>query len=140
MTRNEILNNIYCPASGAPGGGCNSEYKSPEARLTSASAVCIDGSRAALALSWSNYGAGGRNAEARRQEALRNVIEKSDPSLDQAQICEHTEHKNFVVVSHGFPIDPDYNIVSKPTCIGDVRQSWRPKTGIIYYLDINSRT
>ncbi len=28
--------------------------------------------------------------------------------------CERSEHKNFVVVSHGFPIDPDYNIFTHP--------------------------
>lgn len=123
MTRSEILNNIYCPAAGS----ASDTYKAPEARLVTANAVCIDGSRAALALSWSHHGS--RNADARRQEALRNVIEKSasgsslhgsrsdlPPILNcgNTAACERSEHKNFVVVSHGFPIDPDYAILSRP--------------------------
>ena len=56
-----------------------------------------------------------------RQEALRNVIEKSNPSsrsdlpsimnCSNTTACERSEHKNFIVVSHGFPIDPDYAIM-----------------------------
>ena len=59
MTRSEILNNIYCPAAGS----ASDTYKAPEARLSTANAVCIDGSRAALALSWSHHGS--RNVDAR---------------------------------------------------------------------------
>jgi hypothetical protein len=124
MTRNEILSNIYCPAS----GGGSMEIDSADSMLSTASAVCIEGSRAALALSWSNHGS--RNLDARRQEALRNVIEKSASTVSLSRSeqlstfhsgpstisghCDRSEHKNFVVVSHGFPIDPDYNIVSHP--------------------------
>ena len=117
MTRSEILNNIYCPAAGtAPD---TTAFKTAEAKLTQASAVCIDGSRAALALSWSNNGS--RNVDARRQEAIRTVIEKSKSNSNLPSIiasntspCSRSEHKNFVVIRAGFPIDPDYAIMSKP--------------------------
>ena len=117
MTRSEILNNIYCPAAGS----ARETYKAPEAKLATANAVCIDGSRAALALSWSHHGRG--NLDARRQEALRKVIDKSTPGHSRTDLppilncttaaCERSEHKNFVVVSHGFPIDPDYAIMTR---------------------------
>ena len=118
MTRSEILNNIYCPAAGTSPD--TTTFKPAEAKLASASAVCIDGSRAALALSFSNHGS--RNVDARRQEAIRTVIEKSQksnsslPSIlaSHTSPCSRSEHKNFVVISHGFPIDPDYAIMSKP--------------------------
>lgn len=116
MTRSEILNNIYCPAAGHTD---STVFKPAEAKLSAASAVCIDGSRAALALSFSNNA---RNVDARRQEAIRTVIEKSEksksklPSIMNSHTspCARSEHKNFVVISHGFPIDPDYAIMSKP--------------------------
>ena len=81
MTRSEILSNVYCPATGGTHGhnGHNHDHNNhkttAETKLARANAVCIDGSRAALALSLSNHGS--RNVDARRQEALWNVISKS---------------------------------------------------------------
>ena len=77
MTRSEILSNVYCPAVGGTHGhnhDHNNHKTTAEAKLARANAVCIDGSRAALALSLSNHGS--RNVDARRQEALWNVISK----------------------------------------------------------------
>ena len=126
MTRSEILSNVYCPAAGGTHGNHETSCKTPaEAKLARANAVCIDGSRAALALSLSNHGS--RHVDARRQEALWNAISKSTtaggsthsrsedlpPILHSSTAaCERSEHKNFVVVAHGFPIDPDYAIMS----------------------------
>ena len=84
-----------------------------------------DGSRAALALSWSYNGS--RNLDARRQEAIRNVIEKSAASkpasraevlsnmhgCPSTEACQRSDHKNFVVTNRGFPIHPDYNIMTR---------------------------
>ena len=77
MTRSEILSNVYCPAVGGTHGhnhDHNNHKTTAETKLARANAVCIDGSRAALALSLSNHGS--RNVDARRQEALWNVISK----------------------------------------------------------------
>ena len=122
MTRSEILSNIYCPAAPSTGLGALRSPEGPETKLASASAVCIDGSRAALALSWSNNGS--RHVDARRQEAVLKAIAKSEKSNKSSDLppilgcntaaCERSEHKNFVVVSHGFPIDPDYAILTRP--------------------------
>ena len=89
-----------------------------------------DGSRAALALSWSYNGS--RNLDARRQEAIRNVIERSNSSkptsraevisnihgCPSTEACQRKDHKNFVVTNRGFPIDPDYNIMTRPSADG----------------------
>ena len=130
MTRSEILSNVYCPAIGGTHGHPDTghhPHKTPEANLARANAVCIDGSRAALALSLSNHGS--RNVEARRQEALWNAVNKATtaggsscsrsedlpPLLNSnTAACERSEHKKFVVMAHGFPIDPDYAIMSRP--------------------------
>ena len=31
------------------------------------------------------------------------------------EACQRSDHKNFVVTNRGFPIDPDYNIMTRPS-------------------------
>ena len=34
------------------------------------------------------------------------------------EACQRKDHKNFVVTNRGFPIDPDYNIMTRPSADG----------------------